>query len=179
MALNSSNVRVAVTGSISVAPLGTTGPTSLTTALAGFSDLGYVSEDGVTESTDRQTDEIKAWQNADVVRNIVTGASKSWQFTMIESKKETLELYYGGATTANGSIIIRPAETGGRKCYVLDIVDSSNLTRFWLPEAEITEVGDVSYKNGEPIGYDVTITAYPSESLSGGVAEMWKTELAA
>jgi hypothetical protein len=48
--------------------------------------------------------------------------------------------------------------------------------RYYIPEGEVTEVGDRTYASGEPIGYDVTISAYPNATLAGS-AHVWMTAL--
>lgn len=179
MALASANVRVAVTGEVSVGPTTSTAPTGTAGTLTGFSGLGYVGEGGVTESRDRSTNDIKAWQNADTVRTVVTDASVSYSFKLIETNKATLELFYGGtatSTASDGNIKVVPASTGGRKSFVIDVVDGANLTRIYVPQGEITEVGDVVYSSGEEVGYEVTIKAYPDTAL-GASAQVWSTAL--
>ena len=50
------------TGAIWIAPQGTTLPTDATTTLASaFKTVGFVGEDGVTNSKSRETMEIKEW----------------------------------------------------------------------------------------------------------------------
>jgi hypothetical protein len=178
MSLVSSNVRVAVTGVVSVGATSTTAPTSVSSALdAGFKDLGYVGEDGVTETRNRDTNKIKAWQNADVVREVVTESDLQFKFVLIESKKETVETFYGASVdSATGKIVIVPASTGGRKSWVYDIVDGSKLIRTYAAEGEVTEVGDVVYVSGDPIGYEVTVTCYPNSTI-GGTAVRWQSDL--
>jgi len=179
VALDSSNVRVAVTGAVSVGPTGTTAPTDADTALAvGFVDLGYVGEDGVTETRDRSTDTIKAWQNAAIIREVVTEAKLSYNFVLVETNKATVELFYGTTVAADGSIVINPGSGSGRHSLVLDVVDGDEVIRAYIPEAEVTEVGDQVYASGEPIGYEVTVTAYPSTALAGGTAKKWYSSLA-
>jgi hypothetical protein len=178
MATDSSNVRVAVTGEISVAPTGTAAPTTASSSLnVAFVGLGYVSEDGVTESRERSTTDIKAWQNADTVRTVVTDANLSYTFRLIETTEAALELFYGSAA-ASGSLVVTPATTGGRKSFVIDVVDGSDLLRIYIPEGEVSEVGDVVYASGEPIGYEVTVRAYPNATLDGS-AQIFSTSLAA
>lgn len=180
MATNSANVRVAVTGEVSVGDTTAAAPTGTGSALApGFLGLGYVSEDGVTETRDRSTDTIKAWQNSDTVRTVVTDSSLTYSFTLLETNKDTVELFYGVDVTAaasDGSFVIVPASTGGRKSFVLDVVDGAELIRTYVPQGEVTEVGDRVYAGGEPIGYEVTITAYNDPTL-GGAAQVWATAL--
>ena len=179
MATNSANVRVAVTGEVSVGETTATAPTGTGSALTGFQGLGYVSEDGVTETRDRSTDTIKAWQNSDTVRTVVTDSSLTYSFTLLETNKATVELFYGVDVTAaasEGDFVIVPASTGGRKSFVLDVVDGAELIRTYIPQGEVTEVGDRVYAGGEPIGYEVTITAY-NDTTIGGAAQVWATAL--
>lgn len=168
MALVSSNVRVAVTGAVYAAATGTAAPTAADSSLnVAFKDLGYVSEDGVTETRDRSTNQIKAWQNSDLVREVVTDSKLSYNLTLIETKEDVVELFYGASVDgSDGSIDIVPATTGGRKAFVIDVIDGSDLIRIYLPSGEVTEVGDQVYQSGEPIGYEVTITGYPVSGVT-------------
>lgn len=161
MSLNSENVRVAVTGAAYVAPTTATKPTSATSALGvDHKDLGYISDGGLTETRDRSTNQIRAWQNAALVREPVTESSIKYQFVLIETKKETIEEYYGVQVAADGSIKIDPGKTGGRKSYVFDVIDGDEVIRVSVPSGEVTEVGDQVYVNGDPIGYELTVTGY-------------------
>jgi len=184
MALDSSNVRVAVTGTLSIGGDGFVAPTDPDTPLTGADDLGYFSEDGVTETRDRSTNTILGWQNGDVLREVVTEAGLTYTGTMVETKRATVELYYGTKVAADGSIVIVPAESGGRHPFVLDVIDGADFIRAYIPSGEVTEVGDQVYANGEPIGYEVTIRAYPDPSLVDpetgkiGAAIKWYSNLA-
>lgn len=179
MALDASKVRVAVTGEVSVGATTATAPTGTSGALTGFTGLGYVSEDGVTESRERSTEDIKAWQNGAVVRTLVTEGKLTYQLALIETKKETVELAYGTTVTqsaTDGNYVIVPTNTGGQKSFVIDIIDGAQIKRIYIPEGEITEVGETVYANGEAIGYEVTIAAYPNTAI-GGNAKVWDTAL--
>lgn len=155
------------------APTGTAGTT------VGFAGLGYVGDGGVTETRDRSSDDIKAWQNADTVRTIVTDAKLTYSFTLIETSKATVELYYGTTVTTaalEGNFTIVPANTGGRRSFIIDVIDGAELLRTYIPSGEVTEVGDKVFSNGEAIGYEVTVTAYPVAAISGS-AKVWATTL--
>lgn len=168
MALNSANVRVAVTGAVYVGPTNATPPVDADGQLTGFDDLGYVHEDGVTETRERSTEQLRAWQNADILREVVTEASMTYTFRLVETKAETVELYYGGAVALDGSIAIVPARTGGRKSFVIDVIDGTDFIRVYIPNGEVTEVGEQVYASGEAIGYEVTIAAYPDNRILTG-----------
>lgn len=160
MALDSDNVRVAVTGSVYVAPTGTSAPTTSGSALdIAFVDLGYVSADGITENIDRTTNQIRAWQNGSLVREVTSEGTYSVDMTFIETNESVLELYYGASITA-GVLDGDPTSTGGRKSFVIDVIDGAIVERIYIPAGEITSVGTRTLASGEAVGYQVTITAY-------------------
>lgn len=176
MALNSANVDVALTGAVSYAPVGSTAPTDAETPLdAAFEDVGYISSDGVVETRDRSTSNIVAWQNADVIRSVVTEASLSVQFTMVETKKEVLELFYGTAVDdVTGSLKINPGAAGTRYAVVVDYADGDKWARLYIPQAEVLEVGEVTLaSSGDPVGYNVTLRGYPDSTLGATAQKFW------
>lgn len=166
MALNSANVLVALTGAVYVAPVATTLPT--TTAATwdtAFVDLGYLSEDGITEAHDDETAEIKAWQNGDVVRSMITGSSATYSFTLIETTAAGLSLYYKGSTLTGeddgpATIAIK-TPVAERHAFGFDVIDGLNIVRWTIAEGEVSERGDITYKNDEAVAYELTVTAYP------------------
>jgi len=179
VATTSANVRVAVTGKVSVAPTATAAPTTSSSTLnVAFVELGYVGDGGVTEIRERSTTDVKAWQNNDVVRTIVTDGKMTYKFTLLETSKPVLEAFYGatttGGTVTDGRLDVIATATGGRKSFVIDVTDLTELHRIYLASAEITEVGDVVYSGTEPIGREVTVTSYP---VGGFSAQIWSTAL--
>lgn len=167
MALVADNVQVGVTGAVYMAPSATAVPTSTVAALnAAFTDVGYIGEDGVTTSVGTDTNDIKAWQNGDIVRRVQTSHEFTIQFTMIETNGKSLELYYGNYTAGgggSGSVQITGAQPY-RGAFVCHVADGSDVIRIVIPDGQITERGDVTYVNEDAISYDVTITAYPDAS---------------
>lgn len=162
MALSADNVRVAVTGGIFVAPTGTTLPTDPDEVLDGeFDDLGYVGEEGITEAQASDVTDILAWQNSAVVRKVQTSHDLTYALTLIETKTEVLETFYG---PLDGAVVEVTGDQLGRKSFVIDVVDGEHDIRIVVPEGQVTERGDITYANGEAIGYPITITAYPDDS---------------
>ena len=153
-----------VDGGIYFAPAGTTLPTDATTALAtAFKNLGYVSEDGVTNSLSKETSEIKEWGGA-VVDNVQTGYTDTFSLTFIESMNvDTLKVIYGDSnvTEASGAITVTVnASEAPAGVYVIDMVMKGNkLKRIVIPNGKVSELGDIVYKADEAVGYDVTIAA--------------------
>lgn len=164
MALNAQNVRVAVTGGVYQADLGTTLPTSALSVLSNsFDDLGYLSEEGVTQSIGRDVSDISAWQNGDVVRTVQTSHTVTYAFTLIESKEEVFRTIYGNYTSLGGGEGVSEL-TGDilpHFTYVFNVLDGDNRIRLCIPDGQVTETGDITWTNGELIGYPVTLTTFP------------------
>lgn len=164
MALNGPLVRVAITGEVNVAPVGSTAPTSSVSALsAPYVGLGYVGEDGVTVTPNESVDAIRAWQNTARVRTLRTELDWTFQFEMIETKGKTVELFFRGLVqvVAAGQWSITPDTVNpDERCFVIDVVDGAKHYRYYIPRGEVTERAEINNANGDAIGYTVTLTAY-------------------
>lgn len=158
------NVAVAVSGEASVAPTGTTAPTDSTTALnVAFTGLGWISEEGVTESYSDDVADIKG-NDGTVLRTVITGSKAQLKFKLLETKSATLELYHKGMSVAAAGTehkIVVKAPTADKRAFVLDVLDGATHTRIHVPDGEVSERGDIVYANGEAVGYEVTVTCYP------------------
>lgn len=177
MVLDSANVDIAVSGMIAYATVGSAVPTNATSSLdAAYLDVGYISSDGVEEARERSTSNVVAWQHADVVRTVVTESSITVAFTMIETNRASVELYYGAPVADDGSVEIVPSRTGGRKATVIDYIDGDKFVRMFLPQSEVTEVGSSTLASADAVGYNVTLTGYPDGSL-GYSAKKWFSAL--
>ena len=157
----------AVTGGIWVAPLGSTLPTDASTALdAAFKCLGYASEDGVTNSNSPDTDTIRAW-GGDTVLTPVSGKDDTWSFTLIEAlNDEVLKFVYGASnvtgTLSTGLTVKANNEDTDDVALVIEMVlRGGALKRVCLPCCHVTEVGEITYTDGDAVGYETTVTAQP------------------
>ena len=98
---NSSKVRIAGSGAIWKAPLGTTLPTDSITAWgAGFLNLGYMA-DGFTVAQSLSTKDVQGWQSLESLRTIATSLIRKFTFDSIQTDKETLALAWGGGTVTS------------------------------------------------------------------------------
>lgn len=159
-----------VTGSVYRAPLGTTLPTDATTALnSAFKHLGYVSEDGLVNTNSPDTDSIKAWGGT-VVLGLQTEKPDNFKLTLIEVlNKDVLSAVYTSAnvtgTLETGISIAANSAEMEEACWVFDMIMRGNvLKRIVLPDAKISELGDITYKDDEAVGYEITLMAMPDAS---------------
>ena len=162
------------TGGILSGPLGTALPTDASTAPnVAITGVGYISDDGVSESMNRETDKIKAW-GGDVVKIVQSEHSVTYQYTMIEAARaEVNREVYGEpnvtatvATTTHGNLLAIKvtAEQLPHRVRVIEIKDGDARVRIVLPDSQITEVGDITYQDAAIIAYPVTVEAFPDAS---------------
>lgn len=162
-----------VTGGIWRAPLGSTLPTDATTALdAAFACLGYVSEDGLTNDNSPETDTVKAW-GGDTVLTIQTDKPDTFTYTLIEAVNiDVLKSIYGDdnvtGTLATGITVRANSDEQDAAVYVVEtILKGGILKRIVIPNAKLSELDTITYKDDEAVGYGVTITAMPGGFSSG------------
>lgn len=170
---NKSNVSVGkpkLSGAIYRAALGTSLPTSAGATLdAGFKAMGYVSADGVTNSSNLTISNIKAW-GGDTVIVSQTDRTDTFAFTLIESlNADVLAAVYGAdnvsGALATGVTVESNAEVQPEASWVIDMVLNGNTAkRIVIPNAVISGLGDVVYKDDTAIGYNVTLTCLPDSA---------------
>jgi len=175
MALTANNVVVGITGAVYAGATDAAAPTGTDSTLTGFDNLGYVSTDGVSFTIDKSTNQIRAWQNADLVREVVTEGTVTYAFMLMESSQEVIEAYFGGTMTA-GKIQVNATATGGKKSFVIDVVDGDKAIRHYVPSGEILSVDAQTIVNGDALMYGITITAY---SVAGRSADVFYSEFEA
>lgn len=176
MGNNTANVSVgkpAVGGAIFSAPLGTTLPTNATETLdSAFVCMGYVSEDGLRNNNTPTSSEIKAW-GGDVVATVGTEKKDQFGYKLIEAlNTDVLKSVYGSGNVSGDlatGITVRANSTEVEaRAWVYDTIMNGNvLKRIVVPNAKISEVKEIVYKDNDAVGYDITINAMPGGEAFG------------
>lgn len=152
-------------GAIFRAPAGATLPTSTADTLDNaFVQLGYVSEDGLTNSNSIESAEIKAW-GGETVLNPQTSKTDTFAFKLIEALDvNVLKAIYNDSnvTESNDEVTVKVnAAEAVEASWVIDmIMRGGKAKRIVIPSAKVTELGDIVYNDTDAVGYEVTITAY-------------------
>lgn len=158
-----------VGGAVYRAAAGATLPTDAVTALGtDFKQLGYISEDGLTNSNSPESDVVKAW-GGDTVLTLESGKTDTFQFSLMEvTNTEVLKAVYGDdnvtGTLEDGITIKANSTEQTEHSYIIEMVLKDGvLKRVVIPSAKLTELGDITYTDGDAIVYEMTITAMPDE----------------
>ena len=155
------------TGAVFVAPYGTALPTNGHVALnAAFKGLGYVSEDGLVNSVETDTENVTAW-GGDLVLVGQTTFTEMFTVNLIETNAEALKLYYGEDNVVeegDGSLTVtQNSEMLPNISVVFELVlTGGRIKRIVVPNAQIADrSGEITYVDGEAITYPAVFVAYP------------------
>lgn len=155
------------TGAIQTAAVGTTAPTDAETALTtGWTDSGYVSQDGLNLSMSRSTTNVLDWSLSNV-RTIVTEFTGTVGFSYIQTSEAEAKQIFGedNVTMTTGLMKISVGtELPDRKSWVFNMKDGERRIRIYLPDAQVTNVDAVTFAAGSVITWPVTVSAYPDST---------------
>lgn len=136
--------------------------------------LGYVSEDGVTHTMENSDEGIKAW-GGDTVLVPDVDRTDSFQFTLLEVMNEDVlkAVFVDSNVTVTAATSSAPKQIAVASnsavqpdcVWVIDmIMQGGNPKRIVIPKGAITEIGEVTYKDDEAVGYQITVNGKADSS---------------
>ena len=154
-------------GAIHCAPLGTELPTDTAAELnAAFKDLGYASDEGVTNANSPSTEKVKAW-GGDTVLDTQSEKPDKFKMTLIEALNiNVLKAVYGDGNVTGSlqqGIVVKANGKDSDYCsWVIDmILKNGAVKRIVIPSACITELSEITYADSKSVGYGITLSAVP------------------
>lgn len=151
-----------VSGMFYHAPAGTALPATADATLdAAWTEVGYVSQDGLTVSINATTEGIKDWANR-IVRMVVTDSDETAQASIITTTQETLETVLGednvaaasGTITAGLSLATLPPE----EAFLFRMKDGNDMIIVGCTKGQVTALEGLSFQPGAAIAWTPTIT---------------------
>lgn len=166
-AQNVSNAKPRAAGAIYRAPLipAKDLPTDAVEKLSELlANLGYASDDGLTNSFDISNENFTAW-GGDIVGSYRTSYEETFGLTLIETKEDVFKALHGDENvlvTESGLAIVHSSKDLDYGTWVFEVALSGNrVKRIVVPEGKITEREDVDHQDGELLGYGITISTRP------------------
>lgn len=169
------------TGGLTFAPAGTTLPTDAKAPLdVKFKPFGYISEDGVTLSSDSSDEDVVVWGGYKV-RKVRSQYSESLSFRVYSTRNvDTLKACFGEKQVeASGTKITlkHTADIPSKQVYTVETRDEDGFARrYVVPEGQLMVSGDRNLTHSGTDGFDVSIEAMPD---GDGVCIYEYTELPA
>lgn len=161
------------TGGVLIGALAAAAPTTASSTLVAYVASGYIGDSGVVETNERSSDKIRAW-GGDTVKIVQTEHNVSYKFTFLETlNADVLKAVYGDgnvtttpATVSTGTLqkVLINGAVLPHKSYVFEVKDGNAKIRIYVPDGQITEVGDVTYSDSEVVGYEVTVECFADSS---------------
>lgn len=158
-----STVRGLEGGYLFRAPVGTALPKDIATALTtDWKCLGYVGEDGWTESVDMSSETLKD-MNAEVVDTYFSEITETIAVPLMDMAPAAFETEYGSSNVSSEGGLIKVTHDWTKLdetfSYVMELVLKNG--RRWrkvIPAAKVTEVGEFQGNASTPSGREVTLT---------------------
>ena len=180
---NAQLVSLGVTGTIHYAPYGTDAPEGLEAYEAPYVNLGWISDEGLTEAISRESNSFTPWQSNSPVREAASseeftfsatlwtigGLANAMRYGVPESEMDYNEEGKFAEFTQGGDL---PEEF--RYGLGFDILDGSKHRRFLLPAASAIDPSDVTYQKGDLIGYPMTWRANVDNALGYSILRRFK-----
>ncbi|WP_406296169.1 phage tail protein [Embleya sp. NBC_00888] len=173
--LNPNEIRVAGTGRVLVAKLGSTVPADTTAGWgASWVDLGYTSTDGIKFTKKDKIDPVDTWQSVSAARFVYSDRDLTLKFALMQLNEDTLPFFFGGdhvTETSAGSKVYK-YEVGStpkvdERMLGIEFADGDAIKyRFVIHRGQVTETDELALTRTAAIKLGVTFTALAKDDTA-------------
>jgi hypothetical protein len=161
------------TGGGWVADTGTAAPASpILQPQTPWDPLGCISDDGLVYGFDEDSQEFTPWGLTSPIRTTITKSVRTFKIVLWETGRVAVN----GVMYRKSSADLTPdvdgltsfAESGAptpdRRAWWFIVMDGANARGFYVPQGEISDRSDVTFKQDTMSAYEITVTAYPDDA---------------
>lgn len=180
MPVDTSKIRAYQQGLVAVSGYGVSNPTLPTgdpsVALNGavYKELGALTDDGITESTSQDYQDVFMWQGNTLAASLPGEYTKQFSFAALETNAISLGLTFAGSTitqTGYGVSIAEKPPARDIRTWVLHGLDGTRIQRIVVPLGQLVERGDVVWSSQGVTAYEYTVKCFVD--AAGNVAYRW------
>lgn len=162
------NIVLGSTGTVYIGATSATAPTTATSGLTGYTELGFLGETGVSVSTGIAARELSKWGDLRPSISVVQHRTVDIELTLLEfTKSNVLTFVYGGGTYSGGTFTPPNTSSPAYVRMVVDWQDGSEYYRLYFSSLVLTQTSTIGLSRNAPVDLQV------SASLLG-VSAVWK-----
>lgn len=169
MASNKVNLGIGnATGMFYTAPAGTALPTSAADSLTSWTEVGAITEDGITWSTGKDSDPLRNWAK-EIERLIASDEGGTVTAPLMYTEQKTLETIFGAgnvsvsaATSQHGKVVsvtVEPGVSGSKLAFLFVMKDGDDIIMLGTSAGFVRDVADISFSPTAAIVWEATIEA--------------------
>lgn len=137
-----------------------------------FSNLGFVANDGLTESESKSTS-TETDMNGDPIYTTSSDRNETWKVRLVEMKREAAlkEIYGDGNVSGTTTLVAQHnGDDHPEHVYVLELVlKDGSRARKVMPLGQVTEIGDMVINSTTLLGREITISGNMYTNAAGTV----------
>ncbi|QES42525.1 MULTISPECIES: phage tail protein [Streptomyces] len=174
---NGKEIRVAGTGRVLIAPVGTDAPATIATDWdkTKWTDLGYTTTDGIKFNKKDKIDPVDTWQSVSPARFIYSDRDLTVKFQLLQLNKANLAFFMGGGevkaattpavgTLAEGDLKeftydLANSPAADERALGIEFTDGAAKYRFVVPRGQVTETEEIGLTRTGAVKLGVTFTA--------------------
>ncbi|WP_433434502.1 hypothetical protein [Nonomuraea sp. CA-141351] len=144
-----------------------------TTAVTGFTDLGYVSEEGAEIVPSLSTNDIPVWQSAAPATTVITGAGLTVAFRLMQFDPDSTALFFGGTwvkgtgTPVTSTLTLPSTPELITKALIIMWGDATRVAALYIPRAQVSEREGFTLTRVDPNALSMTFKALDANGKLG------------